>query len=118
MGETDRNPSFTGIPPHVRIVSVIEGIQHGKYALKDGLVSKMIEGLDRRGSLGGFDHYQIRVLFLFLFFSDKIIDGIGKERGGRLRRESLILGLILGGPRCMHGTAQSTCCQRYGSFCP
>ena len=46
--ETERMTSFTGITPHVRILSVIEGIWKGKETLRDDVVSKIIEGSDRR----------------------------------------------------------------------
>ena len=38
-------PYFTGIPPHVRILSEIEGICRGKEDLRDDMVLKMIEYL-------------------------------------------------------------------------
>ena len=39
----DNMHSFTGIPPHVIILSGIEGIRLWKETLRDGVVSKMIE---------------------------------------------------------------------------
>ena len=53
---TDIMPYFTGIPPHVRILYIIKRIHHHKEYLRDGVVSKMIEELNGRQILGGFNH--------------------------------------------------------------
>ena len=56
----ERTPSFTGIPSHERILSGIEGMWRGKYALKDDMVSKRIEEFNRRQRLGGFNQNIVR----------------------------------------------------------
>ena len=40
-------------------MSVIEDIWNGKEALRDDMVSKIIQDLYGRHRLGGFDHYKI-----------------------------------------------------------
>ena len=50
-----RTPSFTGAPPHVKILSIIEIIQHKKEDLGDDMVLNMIEELNERRILGGFN---------------------------------------------------------------
>ena len=45
------------------ILYVIEGIWSGKQALRDGVVFKMIEDLDRRESLSDFNQNQIKEVF-------------------------------------------------------
>ena len=57
---TESNPPLTVILIHVIIVHVIEGMWHGKEALRDDVVSKMIEVLYGRQILGGFNHNQSR----------------------------------------------------------
>ena len=47
-------PSFTLTSPHVIILYGIEGIRPGKYALRDGVVSVIIEELNGGHILGGF----------------------------------------------------------------
>ena len=51
-------PSFTGIPPHVIFFSVIKEICHWKEALRDDVVSEMIEDLNGLQILGGFNQNQ------------------------------------------------------------
>ena len=46
------------------------------------MVSKMIEDLDRRGALGGFNHNK---KIFFQGFRYGIMNEIGGERGGRRR---------------------------------
>ena len=58
--ENERTTSFTGIPPHMSILSRMEGIRRGQEALKDGVVSKMTEEFVGRQILGGFNQYQMR----------------------------------------------------------
>ena len=60
---TERTTLFTGIPPHISILSGIEGIRSGKEDLRDDVVSKMIELLNVRKRLGGFNQSQIREIF-------------------------------------------------------
>ena len=100
---TDRIPSFTVTSPHVSILSGIEGIRREKEALRDDVVSKIMEKLDRRGALGRFGQNQMRDILQG--FRDEIMNEIGGVRGGRLRRERSRLGFLLGGTSFMHGAA-------------
>ena len=79
-GVTYRNIFFTGITTHVIILSLIGIIQCGKEALRDNMVSKMIEELDRRGKL--VDLNQKNGYFTGgLYEMENEIDG---KRGGRI----------------------------------
>ena len=72
---TETMPSFTGIPTHMIILSVIEGIWHGKEDLGDDVVLKIIQELDTRGKLGGFNKNKTKdILHEFL---DERMNGIG-----------------------------------------
>ena len=53
-------PYLTDIPSHVIILSRIKGIHSGKEDLRDEVVSKMIEELNWRQILGGFNQSKIR----------------------------------------------------------
>ena len=57
---TKRTHSFTLIPPNVRILSRIKGIQNWRYDLRDDVVSKMIAEMNERQILDGFNQNQIR----------------------------------------------------------
>ena len=59
---TDNIPYFIGIPTHVIVLSLIEWIWCGKWAFRGDVVSKMIEEMGSRGSLGGFNQNKIRVI--------------------------------------------------------
>ena len=74
---TEGMPYFTGIPPHVRILSVIQGIWVGWEDLRYVVVSKMIEYLNLREILGGFNKSQMRDIFQG--FQYEIMDDIGGE---------------------------------------
>ena len=57
------------------ILSVIEGIWHGKEDLGDDVVLKIIQELDTRGELGGFNKNKTKdILHEFL---DERMNGIG-----------------------------------------
>ena len=60
---TERTNLFTGIPPHIISLAGIEGSRSGKEDLRDEVVSKMIELLNVRKRLGGFNQSQIREIF-------------------------------------------------------
>ena len=57
---TERVPSFTGIPLHVIILSITEGIWFGQEYLIDDVVSKIIEKFNGKQIPGRFDNNQIR----------------------------------------------------------
>ena len=60
---TERIPSFAYMPPHVRILSEIVRIWRGREALRDDVISKFIEELDKRGVLDGFNQNQMGEIF-------------------------------------------------------
>ena len=57
-----------------------------------------------RQKLDRFNQNQIRdVVYRFRYeITNKFVER-GEGVGGRFRKESLILGFLLGGPRCMYG---------------
>ena len=57
---TARTPAFTGIPPHVGILNMLEALKQGQASLQDGIVRELVKELDERGTLGGFNANRMR----------------------------------------------------------
>ena len=60
--KTDKTPNFTGIPPHVTILTMLEAIRTSQNGIVDeGLVNIVVE-LRKRGIFGGFDEDRMQSL--------------------------------------------------------
>ena len=58
--KTNRTPSYTGIPPHVGILNMLEGIRQGQMRMENGIVDRLVAELDERGTFGGFNANRMR----------------------------------------------------------
>lgn len=58
--KTTQTPSFTGIPPHVTILTMLKKVSDTQDRIPQAIVGDVIEELDERGTLGGFDEKRMR----------------------------------------------------------
>ena len=75
--------SLTGIYSHVIIVFGTEEIWNGQEDMRDDVVKKIVEELDRSQTVGGFNHNQMKDILQGL--RENITNDIDGNRGGRLR---------------------------------
>ena len=80
--KTDRTPTFTGIPPHVAILNMLEGLKQGQAKLTGDIVDELVKELDERGTFGGFNANRMRDIM------DQAIVGVREEiRSLRVRAD-------------------------------
>ena len=63
--QDDRSPScpkFSGIPPHVTIVTMLQNIKDGQGQVTQDVVDNIIQELNDRGTFGGFSETRMQVL--------------------------------------------------------
>ena len=82
--KTDRTPTFTGIPPHVAILNMLEGLRQGQAKLTADIVQELVKELDERGTFGGFNANRMRDIM------DQAIGGVRDEiRSLRVRADEV-----------------------------
>jgi hypothetical protein len=58
--KTAQTPSFTGIPPHVTMLTMLKKVSDSQDAMPKEVVGDVIKELDDRGTLGGFNENRMR----------------------------------------------------------
>ena len=52
--KTDKTPTFTGIPPHVTILTMLESIRTYQDGMADEVSDNIVSEFSKRGTFGGF----------------------------------------------------------------
>ena len=58
--KTDKTPTFTGIPPHVIILTMLEAIRIYQGGMEDGVSGNIVAELLKRGTFGGFSEERMQ----------------------------------------------------------
>ena len=58
--KTDKTPTFTGTPPNVTMLTMLEAIRTSKDGMEDEVSVNIIEELRRRGTFGGFSKGRVQ----------------------------------------------------------
>ena len=58
--KTDKTPTFTGITPHVTILTMLEAISTYQDGMADEESENIIAELRKRGIFGGFSEYRMQ----------------------------------------------------------
>ena len=60
--KTDKTPNFTGIPPHVTILTTLEAIRTSQDGMVEKLSGNIVAELRKRGKFGCFSEERIQLL--------------------------------------------------------
>ena len=58
--KTDKTPTFTGIPPPVTILTMLEAIRTSQDVMTDEVQGNIVAELSKRGTFGGFSEERIQ----------------------------------------------------------
>ena len=58
--KTDKTPTFTGIPPHVTFLTMLEAIRESQEGVVDEVSGNIIAELSKRGTFGGFSEERMQ----------------------------------------------------------
>ena len=61
--KTDKTTTFTGIPTHVTILTMLEAIRTSQDGMEDEVLGNIIAELRKRGTFGGFSEVRIESVF-------------------------------------------------------
>ena len=60
--KTDKTPTFTGITPHVTILTMLETIRTSQDGMTDEVFWNIVVQLRKRGTFGGFSEERMQLL--------------------------------------------------------
>ena len=60
--KTDKTPTFTGIPPHIAILTMLEAIRTSQEGMADEVSGNIVAELRNRGTFGGFSEERVHLL--------------------------------------------------------
>ena len=62
--KTDNTPTFTGVPPHVTILTMLEAIRTYQDGMSDEVLGNIVAELKNRGTFGSFSEERMHLVLV------------------------------------------------------